>query len=78
MIAAARRRCELTQGQVADGCPGRRVSRVEQGKQRAWVGYVLRLACFLDVELYGSLPEVDQIHKQALPSEYPDINKIMD
>ena len=31
------------------------ISTVEQGKSRAWIGQVLRLASFLEISLVGSL-----------------------
>jgi transcriptional regulator with XRE-family HTH domain len=53
VIAAARRRKGLTQRQVAGalGVTQAWVSRLEQGKQRAWVGQVLRLMAYLGIDL---------------------------
>lgn len=81
LITVARRQQGMSQRQVADalGVSQAWVSRVEQGKQRAWVGNVLRLASFLDIELQGRLPrEKGKRDKPVAISAYPDINSIVD
>ena len=53
VISAARRRRGLSQRQVADsvGVSQPWISEVERGKQRAWIGQVLRLMTFLGIDL---------------------------
>ena len=59
VIAAARRRRGLTQRQVAAalGVTQAWISKVEQGKQRAWVGQVLRLMAWLGIDLTCAIRE---------------------
>lgn len=61
VIAAARRRHGLTQREVAEalGVTQAWVSRVEQGRQRAWVGQVLRLMTHLGITLNCTIGDPD-------------------
>lgn len=63
LISAVRRHRGLTQQQVADvlGMTQAWVSRVEQGKQRAWVGQVLRLMAYLGIVLNCTIQDDDSV-----------------
>ncbi|MEI6351300.1 MAG: helix-turn-helix domain-containing protein [Verrucomicrobiota bacterium] len=78
LIAAARRRKSLSQRDVAQelGVTQAWVSRVERGQQKAWIGQVLRLATWLDLEITGRLPDDSDSVKHRVESGYPDIDKI--
>jgi len=82
VIAAARRQRGMTQRQIADamGVTQAWVSNVEQGKQRAWVGQVLRLMAHLGITLDCTIQDDDSM--PAIPasagSKYPNINDLVD
>jgi transcriptional regulator with XRE-family HTH domain len=82
LIAAARRRKGLSQRQVADTLKVTQawVSRVERGSQKAWIGQVLRLAAFLDVQFWGS-PDSDaetQVNAGTRSSPAHDLDKLLE
>lgn len=58
LIAAARRRQCRTQREVADalGVTQAWISRVENGRERAWIGQILRLAACLELDLFARMP----------------------
>lgn len=81
VIAAARRRRNLTQRQVAGalGVTQAWVSGVEQGKQRAWVGQVLRLMAYLAIDLSGTIR--DDFPASPAPGKagaHPNLDDLVD
>lgn len=80
MIAAARRRRQLTQRQVAEalGVTQAWVSKVERGQQKAWIGQVFRLALFLDIRLSGEIapPAAQPVTRST--ADYPDLDHLLD
>lgn len=81
LIAAARRRRGLTQREVADalGVTQAWISEVEQGKQRAWVGQVLRLMACLGIDLACTIR--DDSSASPVPGgadEHPNIDDVVD
>lgn len=81
VIAVARRRREYSQRQVADalGVTQAWVSRVEQGKQRAWVGQVLRLMAYLGIALECTIQDDDSGTPASSHSgAQPDIDDLVD
>ncbi|MDA1067680.1 MAG: helix-turn-helix transcriptional regulator [Verrucomicrobia bacterium] len=78
LIGSARRRRGLSQRDVAKelGVTQAWISRVERGNQKCWIGQVLRLASFLDVNLVGELSTDDKSETQA-QGEYPDLDAFL-
>jgi transcriptional regulator with XRE-family HTH domain len=79
LIAAARRRKGLSQRQVAETLRVTQawVSRVERGSQKAWIGQVLRLAAFLDVQLWGSPDAAQQVEASPSNASPQDLDKLL-
>lgn len=80
MIAVARLRRGLTQRQVAEalGVTQAWVSRVEQGKQRAWIGQVLRLMAYLGIAIDCTIQEAASGSEASPADTYPNIDEIVD
>lgn len=81
VIAAARRLRGLTQRQVAEalGMTQAWVSRVEQGKQRAWLGQVLRLMAYLGIVLNCTIQADSSATRASLRhANHPNIDDIVD
>ena len=76
LIASARRKKKLSQRDVARelGVTQAWISRVEGGQQKAWIGQVLRLAAWLDLEIIGRPKEEDCTLQED--SIFPDINDV--
>jgi len=74
LIATARRHKKLSQREIADelGVTQAWISRVERGQQKAWIGQVLRLVTWLDIELKGTLKE----KKPEKEKKTPDIDDV--
>lgn len=73
LIAAARRQKSQTQREVAKalGVTQAWISRVEKGRERAWVGQILRLAVYLELELFARVPEEEKPRAPAPASQTP-------
>ncbi len=81
LIAAARQRRGLTQRQVACelGVSQPWVAEVEQGKQRAWVGQVLRLMAYLGIVLEGTIQDKSEASMPARDAgAQPNIDDLVD
>jgi HTH-type transcriptional regulator/antitoxin HipB len=81
VIAAARRRRGLTQRQVAAalGVTQAWISRVEQGKQRTWVGQVLRLMAWLGIDLACAIREDSKTSRAPNAGRsHPKLDDIVD
>ena len=78
LIGSARRKRGLSQRDVAKelGVTQAWISRVERGNQKCWIGQVLRLAAFLDVNLVGELP-TEVTGETQVHGEYPDLNAFL-
>ncbi|HLB33342.1 MAG: hypothetical protein A3F67_10510 [Verrucomicrobia bacterium RIFCSPHIGHO2_12_FULL_41_10] len=79
LIVAARRQKKLSQRDVAQelGVTQAWVSRVERGQQKAWIGQVLRLATWLEIDITGKLSHQHEKKKLNSDDEYPDINEVI-
>ena len=80
VIAAARRRLGLSQRQLADavGVSQAWVSEVEQGKQRAWIGQVLRLMVYLQIDLSCSIKGDARSAVLSDVGKHPNIDELVD
>jgi y4mF family transcriptional regulator len=81
VIIAARKRRGLSQRQIADalGVSQAWVSRVEQGKQRAWIGQVLRLMVYLGITLDCTIQDdVVGTSRSAGAHGQPNIDDLVD
>lgn len=80
VIAAARRHRGLSQRQLADavGVSQAWVSEVEQGKQRAWIGQVLRLMAFLEIALTCTLKGDAPGAVLSDAGKHPNIDDLVD
>jgi transcriptional regulator with XRE-family HTH domain len=78
LIAVARRQKKLSQREVATqlGVTQAWISKVERGQQKAWIGQVLRLVSWLEIDLVGRLPGGIGSDSPA-NAEYSDIDKIL-
>ena len=78
LIASARKRRGLSQRDVARdlGVTQAWISRVERGNQKCWIGQVLRLATFLDLNLVGELTMDDKKETQV-QGDYPNLDKLL-
>jgi ribosome-binding protein aMBF1 (putative translation factor) len=78
LIVSARRRRGLSQRDVAKelGVTQAWISRVERGNQKCWIGQVLRLASFLDVNLIGELKS-DNKQETKKQTDYPDLDEFL-
>jgi transcriptional regulator with XRE-family HTH domain len=78
LIGSARRKRGLSQRDVAKelGVTQAWISRVERGNQKCWIGQVLRLAAFLDVNLVGELT-ADTYGETPVQGEYPDLDAFL-
>lgn len=74
LVATARRHKKLSQREIANelGVTQAWISRVERGQQKAWIGQVLRLVTWLDIELRGSIKEKNPEKGKKVP----DINDV--
>ena len=79
LIASARKRHGLSQRDVAKklGVTQAWISRVERGNQKCWIGQVLRLATFLNVDLVGEVTP-DQKRELRVKGEYPDLDTLLE
>ena len=79
LIAAARRRRNLTQRDVARefGVTQSWISHVESGQQKAWIGPILRLASWLGIEITGTISESPREKDVRNAAHHPDINEIV-
>ncbi len=79
LIASARRRGGLSQRDVAKklGVTQAWISRVERGNQKCWIGQVLRLATFLNVDLVGEVTP-DKKRELHVKGEYPDLDTLLE
>ena len=80
LIVRARKKRGLSQRRLAAefGVSQAWISRVELGQQKSWLGQVLRLASFLDIELSGRV-ETEGASRSVADSagEYPDLDDLV-
>ena len=76
LIATARRKKKLSQRDVARelGVTQAWVSRVERGQQKSWIGQVLRLAAWLEINISGNLAHEQTSKKSSRHANFPDSN----
>ncbi len=82
LIEQARRKRGQSQRELAAefGTTQAWLSRVEQGSQRTWIGQVLRLVAYLEIDLYTQSSESSRgpdSETDAAMVEYPDIDKLV-
>lgn len=80
LVAAARRRRGLTQRKLADalGVTQAWISNVEQGKQRAWMGQVLRLIAYLGIDLVGTIRDDAEAARKPAKGSGTSIDDLVD